>query len=447
MTELTIVHRSLRHRSFSTTITALSVGVAVALMLVLLSMRDAGRRAFNRGSGNMHLLVSNDLSPLVSVLNGVFYAKAPARALTWMQYERIRQDPRLAYAIPVQQGDSYMGFPVMATVPEFFERFSPDPAFNPGQSSGRRAWTFREGGPFTTSFQVVAGYRVWQERALKIGDRLHLTHGLADTETAHEHHEHDFEVVGLLAATGSPHDRAVFIHLESTWIIHAEERREREAAGAPGGAEPAHDGEDDHAHEHVTAADLTPEEKVITGVYLRGATREGSNISAVIPTVAAELRRDPRLTVAEPAAEVARLFRIVSYVDQILVAMALVVLVSSGISILLALYNTMEQRRRQIAVLRVLGCSPLGIARIVLLEAMAIGIFGAVLGVAVSVGGVKAVAAVMKRTLGVVVESSLPWPILAMVTSGAVLLAAVSGLIPAIMAYRTSVAKNLRPLG
>src|SRR5688572_26831359 len=104
MTDLTIVRRSLAARLFSTATTALTVAVAVSLMLVLLSMRDTGRRAFERGSGNMHLLVSADVSPLVSVLNGVFYANAPSRPLTWTQHQRIAADPRLEYAIPVQQG-------------------------------------------------------------------------------------------------------------------------------------------------------------------------------------------------------------------------------------------------------------------------------------------------------------------------------------------------------
>ncbi len=466
LSTLTIVRRSLRARLFSTVTTALSVGVAVALMLVLLSMRDSGQRAFKRGSGNMHLLVSADLSPLVSVLNGVFYARAPARALNWTQYLRIAQDPRLAYAIPVQQGDSYRGYPVLGTLPEFFEKFSPDPLFEPGRGG---AWPFEQGRVFSKPFEVVAGYRVWSKEGVRIGDRLNLTHGVGGAG-AHEHADHAFTVVGLLGPTGSPHDRALFVHLEGAWIIHAEEKRERdaEAAGQPtpdakeehtedaaheeGGEEHAHEGEhaegeEHHGHIHVDPEDLTPDEKLITGIYCRGVTREGSAVSAVIPTIASELRRDPRLTVAEPAAEVASLFRIVSNVDQILVAMAAVVMVSSGVAIMLALYNSMEQRRRQIAVLRVLGASAFRIGVIVLLEAIAIGLIGAALGVAVAYMGTQLVAGVMKSRLGLLIDPNVAPLILAYVVVGAVLLAALAGTIPAVMAYRTSVAKNLRPLG
>ncbi len=470
LSTLTIVGRSLLARRFSTATTALSVGIAVALMLVLLSMRDSGQRAFKRGSGNMHLLVSADLSPLVSVLNGVFYARAPARALNWTQYLRIAQDPRLAFAIPVQQGDSYRGYPVLGTLPEFFEKFSPDPLFEPGQG-GAKAWPFEQGQVFSKPFEVVAGYRVWSKEGVKLGDRLNLTHGVGGAG-AHEHADHEFTVVGLLGPTGSPHDRALFVHLDGAWIIHAEEKRERdaEATGQPAVApdakgehteDAAHEGEgEEHAHEeehaegeehrghiHVDPEDLAPDEKLITGIYCRGVTREGSAVSAVIPTVASELRRDPRLTVAEPAAEVASLFRIVSNVDQILVAMAAVVMVSSGVAIMLALYNSMEQRRRQIAVLRVLGCSAWGICRIVMLEAIAIGLFGAALGVLTAGIGTILVAEAMRRRLGILISPDMPIHLLFGVVAGALLLAAAAGLIPAVMAYRTSVAKNLRPLG
>ena len=468
MTDLTIVRRSLAARLFSTATTALTVAVAVSLMLVLLSMRDTGRRAFERGSGNMHLLVSADVSPLVSVLNGVFYANAPSRPLTWTQHQRIAADPRLAYAIPVQQGDSFRGYAVMATVPEFFRVFSPDPAFDAAASAGQ-AWPLADGRFFERPFEVVLGHRVRKETGLGVGDSVHLAHGLSGVEGAHIHDEHAFTVVGLLGATGAAHDRAVFIHLESSWIVHAEEAREAASAAdhsaeeheeddhdeAPPPAEDEHEHgdeashpEDDHDHHgHVDADDLAPAEKLITGIYIRGVTRDGRSVSTVVPTVASELRRDPRLTVAEPSKEIDRLFRIVSSVDMILVAMAAVVMVSSGIAIMLALYNSMEQRRRQVAVLRVLGCSAARVVRLVLLEAVAIGLLGGLGGVLVSIAGARLVAAAMKERVGLVIDPALPPMIAAGVVLGAVALAAAAGIVPAAMAYRTSVAKNLKPLG
>lgn len=434
MSEAMIVGRSLLARRFSTITTAVTVAVAVALMLVLLSMRDSGRRAFERGSGNMHLLVSADLSPMVSVLNSVFYANAPSRALPWTQYLRIEQDPRLSYAIPVQQGDSYMGYPVTATLPEFFTRFSPDPSFDPGAPGRRTAWPLERGRFFERPFEVVAGSQAWRQVGLKVGDLIFLTHGLSGREGAHVHRDHPFEVVGLLDTTGTAHDRALFVHLESAWVVHAQEKLDAEGPGGSPG-------------DRLKPEDLARDDKLITAIYVRGVTREGRATSAVIPTVASELRRNPQLTVASPTDEMVRLIRIVGSVDQILVAMAGVVMVSSGVAIMLALYNSMEQRRRQIAVLRVLGCSAVGIGRMVVMEALAIGLLGAAGGVALSLGGARVVAAVMKERLGLVIEPVIPPDLLTYVVAGALVLAGVAGLVPAVMAYRTSVAKNLKPLG
>jgi len=208
-----------------------------------------------------------------------------------------------------------------------------------------------------------------------------------------------------------------------------------------------HDHDHDHAHVHVDVADLTPADKLITTIYLRVATRPGSDASASMGPVFDALRRDPTLTVAAPATEVRKLLTIVSNVDQILVAMAVVVMLSSGIAIMLALYNSMEQRRRQIAVLRVLGASRGRIFNLVLTESVVIGVVGTVVGVVLAVGGAMVVSEVMRQRLGLVIEPGLPAKALVGVAMAAVALSAVAGIVPAVVAYRTAVAKNLRPMG
>jgi putative ABC transport system permease protein len=107
----------------------------------------------------------------------------------------------------------------------------------------------------------------------------------------------------------------------------------------------------------------------------------------------------------------------------------------------------MEARRRQVAVLRVLGCSKGRVFSLVLTESALLGLLGAALGVALAAGGAWATAAALKQRLGLVVEPSLPLDVILMVTAATIVLAAVAGLVPSAMAYRTPVAKNLRPIG
>lgn len=435
MTDFTIIRRSMTSRLFSTIVTALTVAVAVGLLLTLLSMKNAGRQAFERGSGNMDLLISGDSSPMVAVLNGVFYANAPARPIAWDVYEGLLADPRIDWAIPTQQGDSYQGFPVLGTVPEFFERFEPE--------SGE-PWRFLAGTPFQDNFEVVVGAAAASGTGLRVGDKLHLTHGTSGAREAHVHEEFTYTVVGVLAPTGGPHDRALFASLESVWIVHAVEKREREGGHS-------HDDHDhDHAHDHDhghAEIELTDEDRQITGVYLSTAKRQGSLVSAVMPQVAAELRARTGFTVAQPRAEMDRLFKIVSNIDVIFRALAVVILVSSGIAIMLALYNSMSERRRQIAVLRVLGCSRGRIFGLVLTESALLGVLGAVAGLAISLIGAMAAAGALRRSVGLVISPTYDLAWVAPVLLGAVLLAAAAGVVPAVMAYRTGVAKNLRPIG
>lgn len=507
LTDFQIVRRSLRARLFSTLTTVLMVAVAVAILLVLFTMRRAAEQAFARGSGNMHILVSRDNSPLSSILNGVFYANAPQRAIAYADYQRLfpqrpdgtLADARVEFAIPTLQGDSFRGFPTMATTPEFLTRFQPD------EGAGFR---FESGRPFRpASFEVVLGADVARATGkrpvaegspeLRSENVLYVTHGMRrrdhgivagdtpdpatvgrkDDEHGGDHggkrvgenaekkasghgHEHgdkggDAEkgddihsefpltVVGVLQPTGTPHDRAVFMPLEASWVIHADETR---AAAKKENEEPV----------EPTFDNLEAKERLITGVYVRargrpaddaaGAGGSGAGLPISVGALTVGWRRaDPTLVVATPSTEIPALFRLVSNVDRILVAMGVAVLVSSAMAITLALSNSMEQRRRQFAVLRVLGASKMRIFSLVLAESAVIGLLGALLGVALAAGGAFVVSRALLAQTGVVVQPApIPEVLLPMV-AGTVALACAAGLLPAMTAYRTSVSRLLRP--
>ena len=197
----------------------------------------------------------------------------------------------------------------------------------------------------------------------------------------------------------------------------------------------------------TTLEDLTDADRLITGVYARVISRPGRDASAAVQQVFSQLRANPTLTVAQPVQEIGKLFAIVGNVEGVLLAMAGAVVVSSGLGILLALYNSMAQRRRQIAVLRVLGASKGRVFGLVLLESAAIGALGAAIGFALAKFGGGAVTALMQERLGFSVEPGLPVGATAMVLLGTVALTMLAGLGPALMAYRTAVARNLRELG
>lgn len=426
LTDGQIVLRSMRARPLSTWITVGMVATSVALLLVLLGMRSAARNAFDRGSGNIHLLVSADPSPLVAVLNGIFYANAPSNPISWAKYQQVRGGFPYQWAIPTQQGDSYRGFPTMATTKDFLEKFEP---------VAGEPWKLREGRNFEKPFEIVLGAAAARGTGLRVGQQVVLTHGSGasreggeDPHAGHVHTEYPFTVVGILEPTGSAHDRALVIDLESSWILHAFDRRER--AGI---------------HEKTTAADLTDEDRMVTGILLRLPTRAGSDASAAMQQQFDALRRDTSIVVAQPAQQIQKLFEIVSNVDGIFIGMAVVVLVSSAVSTMLALYNSMAARSRQIAVLRVLGASSGRVFGLVLTESLVIAMAGAAAGVVLALAGGIAASSWLKASIGLVIDPSLDPRSTVIVVGGAVALGALAGILPAWRAYRVPVADNLRP--
>ncbi len=446
LTDFAIIRKSLTTRALGTVVTVLSVAVAVALMTVLLTLREAGPSAFQRGTGNMHILVSADSSPMQSVLNAIFYTGVPQRALSEAKYQEIAGHPLVAFAIPVQQGDNFKGLPTLATTPEFFTQFEP---------VAGTPWAFAEGKAFATNNEVVLGAAAAQQTGAKIGDKLVVTHGT--DAGGHQHEDNPFIVTGVLKPTGSAHDRALFMTITASWLMHADDKRHAAAAAAKPAddhdhSHEGHDHDHDHAHDHAgveepTPENLKPDEKLITGIYVRVKGRRGGDASVMIGPLFSELRKDPGLTVALPGSELRNLFTIIGSVDRILIAIAGVVLISSGVSIMLALYNSMDQRRRQIAVLRVLGCSQARVFWLVIIESFLIGLFGALAGVALGLAGLQVAALWLRQIFGIVINA-LPDPAATGVVSAiTVALACIAGLVPAIMAYRTSVIRNLRPLG
>lgn len=434
MSDLTIVLRSLRARLFSTTVVVLMVAVSAGLLLAILSLRSAGERAFERGTGNAHLLVSRDGSPLVSVLNGLFYANSPKAPIDRAKLTELRESFPWAMFVPTAIGDSYRSFPVVATAPEFFSKFEPVLG---------EPWQFADGRAFDKNFEVVLGSAVARETGLRMGAKLVLTHGSGKSregagagagdeadEHSHVHKEYEFTVVGILKPTGSPHDRALFSDLESSWMLHAHDRFERLGQ-----------------EKLVTAADLVDDDRKVTGVLLRLPSREGSNTPPALVSQYDKLRRDGSITVAIPSNEVQRLFSIVKSIDVLFLAMAGATLLSSGVAILLSMVNSMSERRRQVAILRVLGASQARIFWLVLTESTIVGLVGATVGIAVCATVLFAATAWLLNAHGIVIAPELDARSAVLVAMGTTLLAAIAGIVPSVLAYRTSVARNLRPIG
>lgn len=401
MTLPRLVSRSLRQHALSTTVTAAATALAGGLLMTVWVVKDQAQSAFTGMTGGADAVLGARGSKLQLVLNAVFHLDESPGNVAWEDVEAIRRAPGVEVAVPLASGDNYRGYRVVGTLPEYFTGLE----FAPG-----RHFQVRPPGRLfdPTAREAVVGSFVAQRLGLKRGDLFHPYHGL-NYDDQHQHDE-DYVVVGILEPSNTPADRVIWIPLEGLQTLS---------------------GHDPRAASEVSA------------VLVRFAG--GS------PLLARQLeqqynRAEGRLTLAWPIARtVAQLFDRIAWFDRVLTLVASLVAAIAAGSILASIYNSMNERRREIAILRALGARRRTVFSAVVLEAAAIAALGMVAAFAVFALLTALVAARLREQTGVVLPLGAWHPILIVAPLGMILLGALAGVVPAWKAYRTDVADNLTP--
>ena len=409
-----IVRHSLARHALSTAVTVLSAALASGLVLAVFSLSEQSTRAFAGGRFGFDAVLGARGSTLQLVLNTIYHLETSPGNIPWSLYERVRADPRVRRAVPYAVGDSYRGRRVVGTTPELFEV---------EVQEGRPYRIPAPGRVFDPSYrEAVIGATAARELGLALNDRFQPAHGVLDGPGARVHDEL-YTVVGILEPTNTPSDGVIWIPIDG--IYHME----------------GHVGRDEQGH----AVDATHEE---------GVPPEFREVSAVLLALSSgqagfslsnEINRERRdATLAWPIAEpMANLIRKLGWVNRVLEVVAyLVVAVTAG-SLLASLYNTMNERRREFAVLRALGARKRTVFGVIVLEAGTIAGMGAVLGYLVHYAILFGVAGVVRDRTGVVLDTSLVHPSFFWTPVAMVAVGAVSGLLPAFKAYSTDVASTL----
>jgi putative ABC transport system permease protein len=453
MNLMKIVMKNMRQRALATWLTGTSVALGVALAIAIILIKQGVQQRFEQGTVGYEMVVGAKGSPLQLVLNTVYNLDISPGNISWKLFEQLRADPRVKLAVPFSVGDNFHGFRIVGTTDAFFKDFEFEPGHKPELAAGR-VFTFTEaalksafqeaeqrakerearergdevklapapeGTPANRPFEAVIGSIVARETGLQTGQTFIAAHGVQPSAEAKEHTENPWTVVGILAPTRTAADRAIYINLDSFYHIEGHELREPTAPAK------------------VEEKDNDPDPGQVSSIVLKLR----SPIHAFPLYRQINDRQDAMA--AFPAAEIRKLFDIVGNIDRLLFAQAILVLVVAGVAIAVSIYNSMSERRREIAILRALGARRATIFSIVLLEAMTICVMGAAAGL---LGGHLVVAAAngaLYRASGFVIPAfhiqALEWYILSI----AVILGAISGIGPAWGAYRTDVAKNLAP--
>ena len=451
MSLLRIAWRNFCYRSLSSLLTTISLALGVALVVLVLAVSGIVQEAFSRNAQvGYNLVVGPKGSALQLTLNSVYYLSQPIENLPYTEYmefftqqERaamVRKyggDPALGerpgayadfvaggFAIPLALGDYYGEFRVVGTTPDFFELLRHG-------SNVDQKFTFREGRALqsyseeNSYFEAVLGSRVASEMGISVGEEFKPTHGNPDGQG----HGKGFTVVGILDPTGTPNDRATFVNLEGFYLLenHAKPLTGDEIIEEP--VEPSKD---------PNFKPLTIPQREVTSILIRN----GNLMFA--PAMQNMVNESVRAQAAAPVGEIAKLMNaIVGPMLNALLVITLITCVVAAVGVLVAIYNSMNDRRRDIAVMRALGARRETVTMVILLESLLIALIGGIGGWILAHVGIWFASGTIEEQTGVQVglltTSTYELYILPLV----VILALFAGFLPAWFAYRTDVGSNL----
>lgn len=443
---VTIAWKSIRQRALSSSLTALTVALGVMLMVSVLVVHGLVERVFSQNSSGYNLVVGAKGSPLQLVLNTIYYLNSPVENIPYLYYKELQANPAVKHAIPMCMGDFTPegGFRIVGTSPEFLEV----PYARSGNGDGKQFAI--KGDILRNDFDAVIGSHVARTLNWTIGSTFQPAHGVADADHVHEE---KFTVVGILAPTGTPHDKAVFVHMDGFYQIAGHEKPADEAAekaaafakaaGVEGPApKPAvphddHAGHDHSGHDHHHH-DIPDEQKEVTAVLL---ITKAPTLSIQL---SAKINEEPYAQAAVPFQQISWLLtNVVGNVRSLLVVMTVLIIVVSGVGIFVSIYNSMADRKREIGVMRALGARRSTVFSIIFLESILLCVMGGVLGVLLGHGLVFVSAPLIEARSGLLIN---PWsvePLELVILPALIALASIVGVVPGLRAYQTDVAQAL----
>jgi putative ABC transport system permease protein len=485
-----IAWRSMQQRALASCLTSVSMALGVGLVVVVLVIHSVVDRFFRHSSQGYDMIVGAKGGRLQLVLNTVYHLDQPVENLPYRFYKEFLKDGErpgkfaslVDVAVPVCLGDSYDQFRVVGTTPDMFKVWEP-----------YQKYEFAAGRNFEQEnfFEGVIGSVVASTTGLKVGSTFQPTHGIEA-----EGHKHDaFTVVGVLKPSGTPNDRALFINMEGFYLLenharpvedevkaeghpvgtrqkaevvdehdahhdeemhdeHADEdhhavhaddaeheyEEEHHAAGEHDEHEHADHGDAGHAHgehEHEHAP-LPESQREVTAILVRT-----SNIMASMDLVKRINKGNVAQAVLPGAVTAVLLEMIVGNMQRLLFALSVLIVIVAGIGIMVSIYNSMSDRRREIAVMRSLGARRSTVLNVILLESILLSLGGGAAGWLFGHGLIALASPFVLAKTGFAM-GLVPFSIEeAALLPGLIVLASLVGYVPALAAYRTDVAKTL----
>jgi putative ABC transport system permease protein len=378
-------------------------------------VRAQARSGFVNTISGTDLVVGARTGPTALLLHSVFRIGYASNNVSWKSYQEIARYPRIAWTIPLSLGDSHRGFAVLGTTPDYFRHY---------RYARRMPLEFAAGRPFDDVYDTVLGADVARELGYRLDQPVIVAHGLVEADFA-RHDDKPFRVVGILKRTGTPVDRTVHVGLAGLEAIHLDWQS---GSRTPGSAVSAAD---------ARQRDLTP--KGITA-FLVGLDSRTAVFS--VQRYVNDYRKEPLLAIL-PGVVLQELWGIIGIAEKALLAVSALVALVGLLVMVTTLLTGLNERRREMAILRSVGARPRHVLALIVGEAFALTTAGVALGFAVLYGVLWLARPTIQSQLGVHLEMTVPsayeWALVAAVLSAGLL----AGLWPAVRAYRYSLSDGM----
>lgn len=417
MVLFSLAWHSLKNRKLTTALTVLSIALSVALLVGVELVRVGARESFSNTISQTDLIVGARGGTLQLLLYSVFRMGSATNNLRYETYRHFARHPAVDWTIPYSLGDSHRGFRVVGTTPDFYSRY---------RYRRDRKIELAQGRIPDAVFDVALGSDVAASLGYRIGDPIALTHGVSGAHGILDHDDKPFKVCGILGRTATPVDRSLYIPLEGMEAMHIDWGQG--APPMPGEETPA---------SQIHKQDLKVEQ--ITAFLLRAKSRiDTLRLQREINTYEAE-----PLTAIIPGVALAELWLTVSYAEDALSVVTFFVLIVGLLGMLVSLYTSLNERRREMAILRAIGAGPAKVISLLVLESGLLSFAGTAFGMVLVYALTYVAQPMIERRFGLYLPIAAPTPAGWLYMGAVLVLGVLIGFVPAIKAYRNALSDGL----
>ncbi|ALQ53687.1 Peptide ABC transporter permease [Pseudoalteromonas issachenkonii] len=406
-----LAYKSLLNRRASVLLTLLTIAISVMLLLSIERVRVDAKSSFSNTISGTDLIVGARTGDIQLLLSSVFRIGHTNNGVSWQSYQYITKQRGVKWSIPISLGDSHKGQAVLGTTLDYFKHY---------RFAKKQPLAFEQGQAFSSINEVVIGSEVASKLAYKIGDEIVISHGMGNT-SFHHHDDNPFKVVGILKPTGTPVDKTLHVPLAAIELIH-------------GGG---HHDHDDH-HDHSSHA-LIGHPKQITA-FLMGF--DSPLYTLQIRRNINQYKQEPLLAIM-PTVTLKELWEMLAIIEKILLLFSFVVVIISLLGMLTTLLANLNQRRRELAILRSVGARPWQLFSLISMESLLTTFLGCLVGCILFYALMGTTAGYLQSQAGVSINISM-FSDYELTLIGVIMAAGfIIGLIPATRAYFYSLSDGM----